>query len=257
MPEPILTPPSPEHIHPLFTESEPPQRNRWNINGWPFFIAFSSGALLFWLLELAYQYYVLIPGDMESTLVRGSALAGTTLISAALFSSAIFKWFPQTAKNWRVRRYLGVSGHVFIVMHTSSVLFLLFDANYRALFYTFNPVENPIIFGAIAYVILWVMALTSFDWAMKKIGPRRWKFIHRFVYIAYPALILHFIFMNPALLNNLAGYLLIGMTALAVFGQLFWFFKTIARRKFKTRGTVIGFAIIIAFIILLILGIQY
>lgn len=233
-----------------------PQKKLWDVNRWPFFILFSLGAFIFWIFQLAYQYFVFAPQDTTTALVVGSAYAGTTLIAAALFSSAVFKWFPTTAQNWRVRRFLGVSGHIFIVFHTTAVLFLIYGGNYKLLFFTFNPLQNPIIFGAIAYAILWVMAITSFDWAQKKLG-KQWKFIHRFIYIAWPASILHYFLMSYNKPLTLPRSLLLFATALTVFGQLFWFFKTIVRRKFKNAGTYVGFAIIIGFVILLILGIQF
>ena len=212
---------------------------------WQSMMKFSLGALIFWLLHFFYQYQILIPGELGGALVRSFALSGATLISAALFSSAIFKWFPKTAKHWRWRRYLGVSGTVFIVLHILSVSHYLFQWDIAAAFYSLNPIQNPIIFGAVAFPILFVMAATSTDWAVDKLTPQRWKFIHRFVYLAYIASIFHFVLINPALLKNPAGYLLLALTGLAIIGQLYWYIKTVIRRKARNFGTYIGLGLII------------
>jgi sulfoxide reductase heme-binding subunit YedZ len=45
--------------------------------------------------------------------------------------------------------------------------------------------------GLSAFAILLVMALTSNNWAQRRIGGRKWKKLHRIVYIAIPILIYH------------------------------------------------------------------
>ena len=220
---------------------------------WPFFIVFCLAALLFLALEIAYQYYVLLPGIVTISLLRGAALAGTTLISASLFSSAIFKWWPKTAIHWRIRRYLGVAGASWITLHVISAVLWQFNGNIPAVFYTFNPIENPIIYGVAAFVIYVIMMLTSTDWAMRLLG-RHWKTIHRFVYFAFASSILHFLFTAPQNLLNPAGYLLLLVTGLAVAGQLYWFMRTVAPKRFATPGTLVGFLIIVYFVSMLVLS---
>ncbi len=207
---------------------------------------FSLGALVFWFTQFGLQFFWLTKDELGGSLVRSFALTGATLIGAALFSSAMFKWFPKTARHWRIRRYLGVSGFIFISFHVLAVLKYLFNFDVNGAYYSFNPFENPIIFGSIAFPILFVMAATSTDWAVDKLTPKRWKFIHRFIYIAYASAIFHFILINPELLKNPPGILLLVITSLAVLGQLYWYIHTAFSRKFKNRGTYVGLLIIIA-----------
>lgn len=241
------------------TQTPPAARlkKKWGINGWPFFYIFALLSFIFFLLEYAYQYYILNAGDGRGSLIRASALTGTTLTATALFSSALFKWNPRWAQYWRIRRFLGVSGFVFILIHVTSVLWFIFSWNIPILFYSWNPVKNPLVFGLTAFLILFAMAATSFDWAVKKLGGRRWKNIHRFVYIAFPAAIFHYTLINPLLLYNPAGYLLMIMTAAALFGQLFWFFKIAGAKKFKTKGALVGFTIIAAVLATATAAISY
>jgi sulfoxide reductase heme-binding subunit YedZ len=164
----------------------------------------------------------------------------------ALLTSSVFKFFPNLSDYWRVRRYMGVTGFTFIVGHVMSVYHYLFSWDVKAVYYTFNPLENPIIFGSIAFPIFMVMALTSTDWAVAKLGDRNWKRIHRLVYIAYLSAIFHFITINPMLLKNPPGYLLLTVTALTLLGQLYWFFRTVSAKKFRSWGTLYGFFLIAA-----------
>ena len=88
------------------------------------------------------------------------------------------------------------------------------------------------------------MACTSTDTIVSKLKPKRWKFIHRFVYLAYIAALLHFLFIHPAAIKNIPGYFLMAITFITVISQLYWFFVIAGRKKFMTRGAVVGFGLI-------------
>ncbi|MEK7649455.1 MAG: ferric reductase-like transmembrane domain-containing protein [Patescibacteria group bacterium] len=212
---------------------------------------FSVGVFLFWLAQFLFQRLWASVGDAASASIRSFAFAGTTLISAALFSSALFRWVPRWAQYWRYRRYLGVSGFILIFFHVWGALALYFNYDFSVVYFSLNPLENPLVFGSIAFFILFLMAITSTDWAMQKLTPKVWKTLHRFVYIAYISAIFHFLRSAPeGMLNNAAGYLLLTLTAAALFGQVYWFFKTVSKKKFRSLGTFVGFGIIISTLVL-------
>ena len=48
-----------------------------------------------------------------------------------------------------------------------------------------------ILAGLVAFVVLLVMAATSTDWMVRRMGARRWKNLHRFVYLLIPLLFYH------------------------------------------------------------------
>lgn len=217
---------------------------------WKSFFAWLPIAATFWLAQFAAQYFWLTKGEVGGSLVRSFALSGATCIGLALLMSSVFKFFPTLADYWRLRRYLGVTGFTFIVGHMLSVYHFLFAYNVKSVYYTFNPLKNPIIFGSIAFPIFMMMALTSTDWAVEKLGSRRWKHIHQLVYIAYLSAIFHFLTINPVLLKNPPGYLLLAITALALGGQLYWFIRTAAAKRFRSWGTVYGLILIAAAITL-------
>lgn len=201
-------------------------------------------ATLFWLLQFVGQYFWLTNQNAETAQVRSFGLTGATLIGLSLFTSSLFKWVPRWAKNWRTRRHLGVAGTIFIVLHVGSALRFYFDFDLRAAYYSLHPLENPIVFGAIAYPIFVVMALTSTDWAVRKLGAR-WKFIHRFAYLAYWGAIFHFLQMSPTLYDSLPGVLLLVITGAAVFGQLYWYVRTVRQRGWKKFGSWVGAGLIV------------
>ena len=215
-------------------------------------IVFSLVAVLSWLLEFTYQYYRLIPGDIGLSLLRSFALTAATFIGFALFLSAIFKWFGRTARYWRFRRYSGVAGFLFASFHVWSVYHFLFQYNIGKIYFSFNPFINPIIFGSLAFPILFLMAVSSTDWAVRKLTPHVWKNLHRFVYVAYWGIVFHMSFLSADLLNNIAGYILLLITSLALFGELYWYIRIAGKKRFRSLGALVG-----GLIILLYLGTAY
>jgi DMSO/TMAO reductase YedYZ heme-binding membrane subunit len=220
---------------------------------WRELLHFAFWALLFGAAQFLVQYLWLSKGILPVALVRSGAFAGASFIGLALFSSAIFKWYPRTARYWRIRRYLGVWGFIFTLIHILTILIFYVQGDISKLLFPLNPLENPRNFGLIAFVILFVMTLTSTDFAVAKLKPKVWKTIHRFIYPAYIALIFHFVLTGPDAMLTPPGYLLIAITFCAVFGQMFWFFKTALQRRFKSLGTFVGFSLIALSFLLLFL----
>ena len=206
-------------------------------------ILHSTLATIFWALQFVYQYYALIPGELGGSMLRSFALTGATLIGFALAIGPL-RTLHQKYNYVRYRRTIGVWGFTFIILHFVSVMVFLFELNPIDLFWHYNPFANPIIFAVFAYPIFVSMWITSTDWAVARLGFRKWKSLHRLVFPAYIVAILHFTLINPELLLNPTGYLLIGTTILALILQVSAFLKTI-RGKGLGRSAAIGFSLMI------------
>lgn len=217
---------------------------------WKFVLQFVVLSLLFWLLEFAYQYYSASRGSLASSLVRASALAGSTFFAFALLSSALFRWRPAWAKYGHVRRSFGVMGFAFIALHIYGVIFLVAGGNISIFYSILNPFVNPTLFGSLALPVFFLLAITSSDYALAKLGPGRWKTLHRTVYFGYLSSIFHFLLINPSALQNLAGYLMLFLTFLALGGEMACFIQTARKKNFQSVGTALG-ALVIALYLLI------
>ena len=206
-------------------------------------ILHSTLTTILWALQFVYQYYALIPGELGGSMLRSFALTGATLIGFALAIGPL-RTLHQKYNYVRYRRTIGVWGFTFIILHFVSVMVFLFELNPIDLFWHYNPFANPIIFAVFAYPIFVSMWITSTDWAVARLGFRKWKSLHRLVFPAYIVAILHFTLINPELLLNPAGYLLIGTTILVLILQVSAFLKTI-RGKGLGRSAAIGFSLMI------------
>ena len=225
-----------------------PQLFEGAIKNWQFTLKFIAFSIVFFLLEFAFQFYLNSTGDLHASLVRSLGLSGATFVSSALLSSAVFRFQPKYAKYWTVRRGLGVTGFVFIFFHILAATQFYFKWDAGMEYFSLNPLENPIIFGAFSFLILIPVALTSTDWAMAKMGGN-WKTVQRLVYVAFWAMIFHFLTIAPQQLTNPAGYILLLITFLALAGELYWFLKTAMQKNFKGTAVLIGIAIIILYIL--------
>lgn len=203
----------------------------------------------FWLVQFAYQYFVLVPGELNGALVRSFALSGATLIGLALCIGPIAYLKPE----WNFveyRRTVGVSGFFLVYMHVFAVISAYFGGNPLAIYFELNPFKNPIIFGSAALWVFVALMLTSTDWAVSKLGFRNWKALHRLIYPAFVLSVLHFTQINPELLYNPAGYLLLAASLAAMGFQLAGFAKKVQSGK-AGAGTWIGGAFTIAALALL------
>jgi sulfoxide reductase heme-binding subunit YedZ len=87
----------------------------------------------------------------------------------------------------RHRRYIGVSACVYGLIHFSC--HVLYQGDWDDLLQSF---AKPFIwFGLAGLSILVLLALTSNNWAVRKLGGRRWKLLHRLAYVAAIVLIFH------------------------------------------------------------------
>jgi methionine sulfoxide reductase heme-binding subunit len=133
----------------------------------------------------------------------------------------------------RHRRYIGVSACIYGLIHFSC--HVLYQGDWDDLLQSFT---KPFIwFGLIGLSILVLLALTSNNWAVRRLGGRRWKLLHRLAYVAAVVLIYH---------QSIAGkghwyvarwlFLLLALLEGARFAKKIWFSKPNQERlPSKTR----------------------
>ena len=100
----------------------------------------------------------------------------------------------QTITSWRgmteYRQLLGMYAFFYATLHV--LVYLLLD---HALVWPqigIDIVESQYIwFGVLAYIIIFSLALTSPKWAKKRMG-KNWKKLHRYIYLAAGAAIIHY-----------------------------------------------------------------
>jgi sulfoxide reductase heme-binding subunit YedZ len=111
-------------------------------------------------------------------------------LGAVLSLTPLRVLFPRSAivnALNRHRRYIGVSASIYGLIHFSC--HLLYQGDLEDVLQSFT---KPFIwFGLAGLSILVLLASTSNNWAVKKLGGKRWKLIHRLAYLAVILVIYH------------------------------------------------------------------
>lgn len=160
------------------------------------------GAVVF---SIALYFFVLASsgGELVAKLTRYYGLMSLGLLYVVLLigpAVRVFLWIPYKSKLIFARRGLGISVFYFVVLH-SSMAFFLELGGFAGLFYLEGRYLLAVSLGFAAEVILALMAATSFDFAIRKLGYSRWKFLHRFVYLAGVLILVHALLMGTHFAN--------------------------------------------------------
>jgi sulfoxide reductase heme-binding subunit YedZ len=112
--------------------------------------------------------------EAAQAMTRFTARISLFLFALVFSASALHKLLRSefTAELLRNRRGFGVS---FAFSHTVHLLALI-------TFLRLSGNEAPkltLIFGGLAYLLIYVMAFTSNDWSVKKLGAKNWKILHK------------------------------------------------------------------------------
>ncbi len=123
----------------------------------------------------------------------------------------------QTIAKWRgmatYRQIFGLYAFFYASLHL--LAYLLVDHALMWRMVAIDIIESPYIwFGVLAYLIIFSLAITSSKWAKKRMG-KAWKKLHRFIYIAAVAAVIHYFWQ---LKGNLAEPLFYSMIVFLLLG---------------------------------------
>lgn len=119
-------------------------------------------------LSLAYLYLALLAGPFCYT----------------------FRSFPYGAQYLKARRALGVSAFYFAYLHTTITISSMLGG-LTGLTFLDSQTLGAIVVGFIALFIMFILTITSFDYAVNRLTFPKWKLLHRFVYLAGILVLIH------------------------------------------------------------------
>lgn len=137
-----------------------------------------------------------------------------------------------TSWNWlvKLRRMLGLFTFFYALLHF--IAFLWFDHFFDVAAMLRDVAKRPfILVGFTAFVLLIPLAATSTNAMIKRLGGKRWQWLHRLIYLIAPLAVLHFWWMKAAK-NNLAQPALFAAIVIVLLGmRVYW-------SRVKARGAV-------------------
>lgn len=125
--------------------------------------------------------------------------------------------------NWllKLRRMLGLFTFFYALLHF--IAFLWFDHFFDVAAMLRDVAKRPfILVGFSAFVLLIPLAATSTNGMIKRLGGKRWQWLHRLIYVAAALAVLHFWWMKAAK-NNLAQPMLFAaIVAVLLLARVYW-----------------------------------
>lgn len=150
-------------------------------------LVYASAILIALLTFLAYSK----GGALTADVSNACGFLAFSFISMSLAVTPVRILFPAFSGNaalYMARRALGVSGFVFALLHYAVPVLASLNGNFG---YFLPMLGNfGIAAGAAALALLFPVAATSFDFAVKRMG-RGWFTVHKLVYLIYPLIIAH------------------------------------------------------------------
>jgi sulfoxide reductase heme-binding subunit YedZ len=128
--------------------------------------------------------------------------------------------------NWlvRLRRMLGLFAFFYAILHFMT--FLWFDHFFDVQEMLKDVVKRPfILVGFMAFVLLIPLALTSTNGMVKRLGAKRWQWLHRLIYLIGPLGILHFWWMKAGKHNFEQPIIFGSIVAALLLARVMWALK--------------------------------
>lgn len=163
------------------------------------------------LLPFARMVWLTYTGQLVEPLEFITRGTGDWTLYFLCISLAVTPLRRFTQWNWliKLRRMLGLFAFFYAALHFTT--FLWFDHFFDVQEMWKDVLKRPFItVGFIAFVLLIPLAVTSTNGMVKRLGGKRWQWLHRLIYVIAPLGILHFWWMKAGK-HNFAQPILFGV----------------------------------------------
>ena len=175
-------------------------------------VSWLKGALfVLALVPLARMAYLTVTGQLVDPLEFITRGTGDWTLYFLCFTLAVTPLRKLSGWNWliKLRRMLGLYTFFYGLLHFMT--FLWFDHFFDLQEMWKDVLKRPFItVGFTAFVLLIPLAATSTNGMIKRLGGKRWQWLHRLVYVIAPLAILHFWWMKAGK-HNFAQPILFGV----------------------------------------------
>ncbi|MYM95301.1 sulfite oxidase heme-binding subunit YedZ [Duganella vulcania] len=149
------------------------------------------------LVPLARMVYLTLTGQLVEPLEFITRGTGDWTLYFLCFTLAVTPLRKLSKWNWliKLRRMMGLYMFFYGLLHFMT--FLWFDHFFDVQEMWKDVLKRPFItVGFIAFVLLIPLAATSTNGMIKRLGGKRWQWLHRLIYVIAPLAILHFWWMK-------------------------------------------------------------
>ena len=174
------------------------------------------------LLPFANMAWLTVQGALTEPLEYITHQTGDWALYFLCITLAVTPLRRFTGWNWaiRLRRMLGLFCFFYALLHFTT--FLWFDHFFDWGEMWKDVLKRPFItVGFIAFLLLVPLAATSTNGMVKRLGGKRWRWLHRLIYLIAPLAILHFWWMKAGK-NDFAEPILFGTIVAVLLGLRVW-----------------------------------
>jgi sulfoxide reductase heme-binding subunit YedZ len=153
--------------------------------------------------------------DPTATITFATGLATLRLLTISLAITPLRRLSPRLGWLIKFRRLLGLFAFFYATLHllTYVALYAGFDLNAMA---TDIAKRRFITIGVAAWLLLLPLAATSTNWAIRKMGGKRWNRLHKLVYAAAVCGVIHYWWqVKPGVRTPLTMTVILGVLLLA------------------------------------------
>jgi sulfoxide reductase heme-binding subunit YedZ len=191
------------------------------------------------VLPFAWLVFALVTGLVMGDEVKFMQhVTGDTALTCLMLSLTVTPLRRLTGWNEliRIRRLIGLTAFWYACIHLST--YLVFDQSLSADEIAKDIVKHPwVLVGFTAFLCLLPLAITSTTGWVRRLGGKRWQRLHRLVYVAAVAGVLHYFWLVK---KDIQAPLAYGAVLLVLLGTRVWFARrgTTHRPRTATRARV-------------------
>jgi len=175
------------------------------------------------LIPLARMVYLTVTGQLVEPLEFITRSTGDWTLYFLCFTLAVTPVRRLLKWNWlvKLRRMLGLYMFFYGVLHFMT--FLWFDHFFDLSEMWKDVLRRPFItVGFIAFVLLIPLAVTSTNGMIRRLGGKRWQWLHRLIYVIAPLAILHFWWMKAGKHNFTEPIIYGSILAALLAARIYW-----------------------------------
>ncbi len=169
---------------------------RFALPGWPWQRLLKPAVFIMALSPFIYLLHALLTGQLGPNPIDTlTDQTGTLAIRMLLISLALtpLRWVVKNTWPIRVRRMLGLFAFFYAFLHVG--IYFVLDQQLDLAVLWSDLSERPfIVAGTVAFVILVPLAMTSTNKMARRLG-KRWLSLHRGVYLAGTAAVVHYVWL--------------------------------------------------------------
>ncbi|HEU5303098.1 MAG TPA: protein-methionine-sulfoxide reductase heme-binding subunit MsrQ [Gemmatimonadales bacterium] len=185
-------------------------------------------------LPFAWLLFALLSGRVMGDQVKFiQHVTGDTILTCLMLTLTITPLRRLTGWNEiiRVRRLVGLTAFWYACLHLTT--YVVFDQSFSVSEIAMDIVKHPwVLVGFAGFLCLVPLAITSTSGWVRRLGGKRWQRLHRLVYLAAVAGVLHYLWLVK---KDVRLPLMYGAVLLLLLGTRLWFAQERATRRRVSR----------------------